>query len=251
MATTPQPNQAVTPKTNGTQAGTPQSAAAQTPTSPAAPATPVTLANVQDVIANALKAYDEQASRKLQSQLDKRDAGIIKRLKAVQGQAEQAAQTAVEAGLPKDKQAEYQARFAAQQTQAILDEAATALPEPQSTDPNPQTLDPITQQGQALYSQWGLSPSDPEHALIITNGTSQQYLDSIQQAGYRRSQRLAQAAGLVQPAAPAEPEPFNPVGAPAIGGDGLAASNNPIAKINKPEELYKRAGAKLRRPAQL
>jgi len=136
----------------------------------------LTLAQVQQLL-------DAQA-RRIQSQMDKREAGLLKRLtrqdqlKAVQEKHK----------LSPEALADLQG--------ALKDDDAEAETETQKPDRKVEgpTDEQVNATAQRLYEKYGISGDDPEAELIDVSGTAEDFIESIIHAGRTRQARLKQGA---------------------------------------------------------
>lgn len=137
----------------------------------------LTLAQIQ-------KLLDEQA-RRIQSQLDKREAGLMKRLT----RADQLKAVQEKHKLTPEALADLQG--------ALKDDDAAAAPETQKPDRTTiegPTDEQVNATAQRLYAKYGISGDDPEAALIDVTGTAEDFIESIIHAGRTRQARLKQGA---------------------------------------------------------
>jgi hypothetical protein len=192
---------------------------------------PLTSAQIEEMLerklAQVLGQYSERQSRAIQSQLDKREAGITKRMRDQLAQAEKFAAIAKQGGIDEKQAAALQGAFVNDTLRAMLadegdeeqdDRRGRRRAAPENLDD--EERDPISAQGDFIWNMSGLEEGDPEVKGIVTNGTPQQYLNSIYQAGIKKVLRL-QGQGGVQSAAPQQPKPpAGPASLPAIGVDG-------------------------------
>lgn len=207
---------------------------------------PLTLADVQAAINEALTGFTQQSQRTIQSQLDKRDSGLRKQIAELRAQAGMVTDQAKKRGIEEAQAAQIGQGFFTDNLDALLaaqpngqkkpatqaggadngsDVADDGQPEHGAVDT---TL--VSEAGARLAAAYGLSQDDPEVKLVVTTGTPQAYLDSIQSAGQAKQQRLAK-----------EQKQGRAARSPALGVDGGSAPRNPIADINSPGELYKLA----------
>lgn len=146
-------------------------------TPPAGQSETLTLAQVQ-------KLLDEQA-RRIQSQMDKREAGLLKRLT----RADQVKAVQEKHKLTPEALADLQG--------ALQDDDAEAETETQKPDRKAEagpTDDQVNATAQRLYAKYGISGEDPEAALIDVSGTAEDFIESIIHAGRTRQARLKQGA---------------------------------------------------------
>lgn len=136
----------------------------------------LTLAQVQ-------KLLDEQA-RRIQSQMDKREAGLLKRLT----RADQLKAVQEKHKLTPEAVADLQG--------ALKDDDAEAAPEAQKPDRKVEgpSDEQVNATAQRLYEKYGISGDDPEAALIDVTGTAEDFIESIIHAGRTRQARLKQGA---------------------------------------------------------
>lgn len=135
---------------------------------------PLTLAQVEQRL--------EEQRRYFQSQIDKREAQIMKRLT----KQEQVKAVADKHKLTPEALAELQG--------ALKDDEPAAETEPAKPDEKQTSAEPTSEQvnavAQKLYERFGLTGDDPEAEMIDTTGSAQDFLDSIIVAGRMRQKRL-------------------------------------------------------------
>lgn len=213
---------------------------------------PLTLAQVEQVVRNilgdSLADYGERQSRTLQSQLDKREAGITKRLREQLSQAEKFATLAKGRGIDEKEAAALQGALVNDALQAMLadeddqDEGRGTSPRrgraAQYDLDDVDEREAVTEQGRFVWEMSGLEQGDPEVASIATNGTPQQYLQSIYQAGIKKALRLQ---GGQQQAATQPPPPANAARIPALGADGSRAPTEEAWRQLHGSDLWKAA----------
>lgn len=137
----------------------------------------LTLAQVQQML-------DAQA-RRIQSQLDKREAGLLKRLT----RADQLKAVQDKHKLTPEALADLQG--------ALKDDDAEAETETQKPDRKVEagpTDEQVNATAQRLYAKYAISGDDPEAALIDVSGTAEDFIESIIHAGRTRQARLKQSA---------------------------------------------------------
>lgn len=173
----------------------------------------------------ALQAFSEQLGRRLQSQLDKRDRGLERRVREKVTGYLQAVKAAKSAGQIDDGQAKKLEEFYRQQA---LNEA---LYEEQNEVEDEAAYDAINANADFLYQQLGLTPGDPELAEVITDGTPEEFLASIVRAGQMKTARLLSQNSQGRLAARN----------PALSPNGRTAPRNPIASISDSETLWQLA----------
>jgi len=210
---------------------------------------PLSLAQVEQVVRSilgeSLADYGERQSRTLQSQLDKREAGITKRLRDQLTQAEKFAQIAEQRGVDKNQAAALQGAFVNDALQAMLaeeeqDEERGTSRKGRAVQDDLNDVDEreaVTEQGRFVWEMSGLEQGDPEAASIVTNGTAQQYLNSIYQAGIKKALRLQ---GTGQPAQQ-PPPPASAARLPALGTDGSRAPQEEPWRQLHGSDLWKAA----------
>ena len=209
----------------------------------------LTLAEVQAAIAQALAETRKGFDRTLQSQLDKRDAGLRKQIDSLRTQATQFVDAAKANGIEEAQAKQLGQAYFNSQLETLMAEE----PKPngkkgqRQADPDGETEPPdeqtqvaayqqyVTQQGDRLREAYGLDYTDPEMRTLVTDRDEQAYFDSIKAAGKAKAARLAKQASSGQPAR-----------TPGLGPDGGRATRNPIADITDPDELYKLAAKQLR-----
>jgi len=146
---------------------------------------PLTLAQVQKI----LEERDLQWERKFQSQMDKRESSIVKRLREQGAHAQQVADVAQKNGLTKEQAATLQRALMDEAVQSALkenDETTQQQPAPNGMP----TEEQITAQAMSLAQRYGLTAADEEVKLIKNTGTLEEYFDSIREAGIRRQLRI-------------------------------------------------------------
>lgn len=186
--------------------------------------TPLTLAQVQKI----LEERDQQWERKFQSQMDKRETSIVKRLREQGAHAQQVADVAQKNGLTKEQAATLQQALMNDALQAALkEEEAQAQPQPNGAP----TIEQINAQAMQLATKYGLTENDPEAQAINNTGTLEEYFDSIREAGLMKRLRLKQ-----QP----QSDPSRSPGTMPTGG---RAPNYPDLKDVRADALYDRAMA--------
>jgi hypothetical protein len=190
--------------------------------------TPLTLAQVQAI----LEERDQQWERKFQSQMDKRETSIVKRLREQGAHAQQVADVAQKNGLTKEQAATLQQALMNDALQAALKEEEAA---PQVAAANGQgqggpTVEQINAQAMQLATKYGLTNNDPEVATIKNDGTLEEYFESIREAGIMKRLRTKQT----------QSDPSRSPGAMPTGG---RAPNYPDLKSVRADELYDRAMA--------
>lgn len=214
---------------------------------PSAPA--LTLEQVQQAIAAAMADTRKVLDRSLQSQLDKRDAGLRKQIDALRSQATQFEATAKASGIEEAQAKQLgQAFFNQQLNDLMAEEQAAANPAagkpgaraaadeaPDDTQQVAAYQQYVTQHGDQLREAYSLDYTDPEMKTIVTDRDEQAYFDSIKAAGKAKQARLAKQGRTGSPAR-----------APGLGTDGGSAAHNPIEKITDPDELYERAERRMR-----
>jgi hypothetical protein len=217
-----------------------------TPT-PAASAPSLSPAEVQSMIAQALQQADQTWSKRLQSQLDKRDSGLVKRIEASKQQADRVAKSAKAGGLDEAAANALGQQFLNEDIAALLDEANTPQTrngQQQMTAEEAQAIESqqvaqyqsfITQQGDLLRDAYEMPYDAPEMRNVVTHLGEQEYFDSIRSAGKAYQKRMAKSG---QPARPAR--------SPGLGVDGGNAPRNPIANVENTSELYKMAATQAR-----
>jgi hypothetical protein len=185
---------------------------------------PLTLAQVQKI----LEERDQQWERKFQSQMDKRETSIVKRLREQGAHAQQVADVAQRNGLTKEQAATLQQALMNDALQAALKEEEQP---PAGTAPAAPSVEQINAQAMQLATRYGLTENDPEVATIKNDGTIEEYFDSIREAGLMKRLRLKQ-----QP-------PSDPSRSPGAMPTGGRAPNYPDLKGVRADELYDRAMA--------
>lgn len=217
---------------------------------------PPTLAQVQDAISKALSANQQQISRSLQSQLDKRDAGIRKQIAELKAQSAQIAVAAQATGI-KDTQAQQlgQAYFN-NQLDSLLAEQQAPNGKGQGAGPNgandgapdgaqdtqqaaAEYAQYVTQNGDVMRQEAGLELTDLEMKLIVTDQDEKAYYASIIKAGKAKAERLAREAKSGKGSR-----------IPGLGPDGARAPLNSIESVTDTGQLYKLAAQEERKARQ-
>ncbi len=94
----------------------------------------------------------------------------------------------------------------------------------------------MNQKAAQLYQQYTLTADDPELAEIVTDGTPEDFLDSIRVAGKLKARRTK--GGTQPPADQTATTRQVAARAPGVaGGGGKPPSKNPIANINSTDQL--------------
>lgn len=196
----------------------------------------LTLADVQQLLAQ----QEQKTLRAIQSHTARAENRIASRFNTANDAYAKAAALAVKKGfVPADKQADY--------TEALRQEALTGalLPDAPGADSQPQPptesdgevppeVMQVNQKAAQLYQKYGLTADDPELAEIKTDGTAEQFLDSIREAGADKKARLKTSP----PPATTEAARRLAARTPAVsGGGGRPPSRNPIAHINSTDQL--------------
>jgi hypothetical protein len=187
--------------------------------------TPLTLAQVQKI----LEERDQQWERKFQSQMDKRETSIVKRLREQGAHAQQVADVAQRNGLTKEQAATLQQALMNDALQAALkEEEAASAPAENGQGQGGPTIEQINAQAMQLATKYGLSENDPEVDTIKNDGTLEEYFESIREAGIMKRLRLKQT----------QSDPSRSPGAMPTGG---RAPNYPDLKDARADALYDRA----------
>lgn len=214
---------------------------------PSAPA--LTFEQVQQAIATAMADTRKEIGRSLQSQLDKRDAGLRRQIETLRTQATQFEATAKASGIEEAQAKQLGQAYFNQQLNDLIAEEQAATSQAQGKPGQKPAADEapdetyqvaayqqyVTQHGDQLREAYGLDYADPEMKTIVTDRDEQAYFDSIKAAGKAKQARLAKQDRTGQPAR-----------APGLGTDGGNAARNPIEKITDPDELYERAEKRMR-----
>lgn len=208
----------------------------------------LTLEQVQAAIDQALAETQKGFNRTLQSQLDKRDAGLRKQIDSLRTQATQFVDAAKANGIEEAQAKQLgQAYFNSQLETLMAEEQKPTGKNGRKAEPDGETEPPdetaqvaayqqyVTQQGDRLREAYGLDYTDPEMRTLVTDRDEQAYFDSIKAAGRAKAARAAKQASSGQPAR-----------TPGLGPDGGRATRNPIADITDPDELYKIAAKQMR-----
>lgn len=123
----------------------------------------------------------EEQARRFQSQMDKREAGLVRRLQ----RQEQVKGIAAKHGIKDEALTELQG--ALKEDDAPADEPL-AKPDRQSdAGPNDEQVNAAAQR---LYGKYGLTADDPEIEMIDTSGSADDFIESIIHAGRTRQARL-------------------------------------------------------------
>lgn len=85
----------------------------------------------------------------------------------------------------------------------------------------------VNAQASTLFTRFGLKEGDPEMKTIKTDGTAQEYLDSVWSAG---------VAKVARAGAPNQ-RPARPSQIPGLGPGNSHANTNPIANVNSEDDL--------------
>jgi hypothetical protein len=187
--------------------------------------TPLTLAQVQKI----LEERDQQWERKFQSQMDKRETSIVKRLREQGAHAQQVADVAQKNGYTKEQAATLQQALMNDALQAALkEEEAESAPAANGQGQGGPTVEQINAQAMQLATKYGLSENDPEVDTINNQGTLEEYFESIREAGIMKRLRLKQP----------QSDPSRSPGAMPTGG---RAPNYPDLKDARADALYDRA----------
>ena len=203
------------------------------------PPTTVTLEQVQELVSKALSGARQDIGRQLQSQLDKRDAGLRKQIEALRQQSTQIADAAKATGLKEDQAKQLgKAFFDAQLDALMAEQQQPTQPKGQGSPTGPAGIDDeqaaytqyVTGLGDRLRKAAGLEYTDPEMKTIITDRGEQAYFDSIEAAGQAKAERVKREAQQGRPAR-----------SPGLGTDGGSAPRNAIAHITDPDTLYELA----------
>lgn len=156
---------------------------------------PLTLAQVEQRL--------EEQRRFFQSQLDKREAQILRRLT----KQEQVKAVADKHKLTPEALAELQG--------ALKDDEPESKAEPDKPEEKQASAEPTSEQvnavAQKLYERYGITGDDPEVELLDTAGSAQDFLDSIIFAGRTKQQRL-KAGATEQRRSPARAPAMTPAG---------------------------------------
>ena len=123
----------------------------------------------------------EEQARRFQSQMDKREAGLVRRLQ----RQEQVKGIAAKHGIKDEALTELQG--ALKEDDAPADEPL-AKPDRQSdAGPNAEAVNATAQR---LYAKYGIEPDDPEIEMIDVSGSADDFIESIIHAGRTRQARL-------------------------------------------------------------
>lgn len=226
------------------QAGQAQPGQGENPTGNSQAASGLTLEQVQAAIDQALAAREQRTNRAIQSQLDKRDANILKRIEQANQQKTQIVKAAQARGIdPSAAQALGQS-LVDDELAAILEEQKLAEQQQAQQGQQPDEGQIVTQYAQSMIMTLGLSESDPElleaYKVMQKARTPDEYLGAITQAHRAKLRRelLAEqggGAGQQQP----QGQPANPARMVGFGSDGGQRSPaNPIKDIDSPSDLY-------------
>ncbi len=211
----------------------------------------LTLEQVQAAIEKALAGSRKDIDRSLQSQLDKRDAGLRKQIETLRQQANQFADTAKAGGIEEAQAKQLGQAYFNSQLDALMEEQKPPTKGNGKPQADGETEEPDEQTQVAQYQQYvtstgdrlrraaGLELSDPEMRTIITDRDEQAYYDSIEAAGKAKAERLK-----------AESKRGQPARTPGLGTDGGRASRNPIQGVENAGELYKLAAEQERTARQ-
>lgn len=231
---------------NGTPAaggGVPTGTVEETTLTPQPSAPALSQTEVQQMIADALSQANQSWSKTMQSQLDRRDSNLIKRIEASKQQADRVAKSAKAGGLDEAAATALGQQFLNEDIAALLDEAnKTAAPQGKTAQTAETDLENqaayqhwITQQADDIRADFDMPYDAPEMKTIVTDRSPDEYVASVRAAGRAYRTRMTKAG-----------RPANPARLPSVGVDGGAAPRNPIAAIDNSTELYKLAAQEAR-----
>jgi hypothetical protein len=224
----------------------------------------LSVADIEALIEQRVSTAYQQWQREVQSQLDKRESGLSKRMREQIAQATAFAAAAKGRGLTDEQVAALQGDLVSKGIAALLPEEEEDDRKGRQPSQEPD-IDSINRKGQNIFDKYELSEDDPEYKLINIKGSPEQYYESIRFAGLRKQIRV----GITPPAHPApkkvkgkakpvveeedegeEDEEEHPARIPGIGPKGGHAPVNPIGKITDRSQLYKMAAAAEQRRRQ-
>jgi hypothetical protein len=191
--------------------------------------TPLTLDSILKVLDERDKKRDQEIARLVQSQKDKIESSVIKKLREQGAHAQQVADVAQRNGLTKEQAATLQQALMNDALQAALkEEEAASAPAENGQGQGGPTIEQINAQAMQLATKYGLSENDPEVDTIKNDGTLEEYFESIREAGIMKRLRLKQT----------QSDPSRSPGAMPTGG---RAPNYPDLKDVRADALYDRA----------
>ncbi len=209
---------------------------------------PLTLEQVQEVFSSMLEQREQRTSRALQSQLDKRDANILKRIADVKQQGSRWAETAKKSGIEAGQAQAMAQNYVNAELDAILEEQRAAEQQAQQQQSQqqqqPDEAAQVMAYAESLVTTLGLSEDDPElleaYQAMKKARSSEEYIGFIRDAYRNKVKRELGGSGT-------EPRQASPARMPGLGAEGgQRASTNPIKDINNAAQLYKLASQQQR-----